>query len=128
MTRRLVVVLGIAALALGAVVLRDSADRGHPNDGVRIVLPNAKGFRIGAPVTYGGQDFGRVEHITIAKGHAGVGIRVSNTTRRLRRADSVRVVSLGILGDKTVDIKPGPTTAATLGPADTLVAAGLSPS
>jgi len=92
-----------------------------------VLLPSANGLRVGGTVTVAGQLAGTVASIDFLPPDA-------DTTRNLRvivevdqalqqqvREDSrARLRTLGLLGDKIVDISPGTPRYAVLPPSDTL--------
>lgn len=94
------------------------------------LLPSVAGLREGAMVTLAGQQIGQVDEIDFIpvrqkRGgqHLTVQLKVAERAREQIRQDSkVQVRSLGLLGDKYVDIQPGTVTVAALQPGDTLAA------
>jgi ABC-type transporter Mla subunit MlaD len=71
-------------------------------------------------VTYLGVDFGHVERLAIRDGKVIVELRVHRSDAALRQGDRVRLRTQGIIGDRLLDVVPGPPGAPLLGPGDTL--------
>ncbi len=109
---------GTILLALAACARSDDALT------VLAVLPNAAGLKEGASVTYRGVEVGTVENISFSDTAVQIQLRFTRSDVPLRAGDQVRIASLGLLGDKIVDIVPGPVSARALNHADTL---GASP-
>jgi ABC-type transporter Mla subunit MlaD len=86
------------------------------------VLPAARDLREGAIVRYRGIDVGRVTSVRIVD----TGVRLDLDIRRpdvpLRAADNVRVMNIGMFGDREVEIVPGPASAQRLSPDGWLLA------
>lgn len=87
----------------------------------RTYFENVEGLAEGAPVWLGGLEVGRVEAITFPSqpGQEGLEVRLEVSARHAERVreDSVaRLSSLGVLGDKAVDISLGSGEAPRLPP------------
>ena len=89
---------------------------------VVVVLPDAGGIREGTVVSYLGLAIGVVDHVTLHDGRAVVEVRIHRHDVDLRTADMVRLKTLGILGDRQLEIVPGSTRAARMQTGDTLFA------
>jgi phospholipid/cholesterol/gamma-HCH transport system substrate-binding protein len=96
------------------------------------MLPTASGLRPGGGVSVGGQPAGLVRRIDFLPVDADttrnllVLIEIDERMREQVRGDSRAYVrTLGLLGDKTLDITPGTPAAPALEPGDTLIASGL---
>lgn len=109
--------LGTILLALAACARSDDALK------VVAVLPNAAGLKEGASVTYRGVEVGTVENISFSDTAVQIKLHFTRSDVPLRVGDQVRIATLGLLGDKIVDIVPGPVSARALSHADTLGAA-----
>jgi ABC-type transporter Mla subunit MlaD len=109
--------LGTILLGLAACARADEALT------VLAVLPNAPGLNEGASVTYRGVEVGTVEHISFSDTAVQIQLHLTRSDVPLRVGDQVRIASLGLLGDKIVDIVPGPVSARALTHTDTLGAA-----
>lgn len=112
MPKRLPILLGIAAAVVLAVIF--VAWRGQRVvQRVEAVLPNRGGLREGSPVAYRGVIVGTVERIWFDD----EGVRMTLGLIRpvpVRSADTLRVHTLGLLGDRVADIRPGPASAPLL--------------
>lgn len=115
MSTRLTVLLGIAAGVLIAVAI--AAWRGQRVvQRIEAVIPDGGGLREGSTVAYRGVLVGTVEKIWFAD----EGVRMTLGLTRavpVRSADTLRVHTLGLLGDRVADIRPGPSSAPLLPPA-----------
>ena len=110
----------VAAIAVASVRMHPSARRR-----VVVVLPTAPGLREGGPVTYLGVAAGQVERIDLSTGRVVVTLGIARPDVVLRAGDVVRLRTAGLLGDRVVDITPGPASARALAAGDTLVVRSL---
>src|SRR5678816_4160772 len=92
-----------------------------------VLLPSANGLRVGGSVTVAGQLAGTVETIdflppdTDTTRNLRVVVEIDQALQQQVREDSrARMRTLGLLGDKIVDISPGTPRYAVLPPNDTL--------
>ncbi len=123
----LVILIALGILAVAILKLGDAAHLFNRRYTLVTILPNASGLRVGGGVQVAGQLSGTVRAIDF--------LPVDNdTTRNLRltveidelvgphvRADSrARVRTLGLLGDKVIDISPGTARFNALREGDTL--------
>lgn len=116
------IVLGIAAVRLG-----QAANLFKERYELIALLPNANGLREGGSVTVAGQLSGIVEKIEFlpADGDTTQNLRVTmkidETVREQIRTDSrAKLRTMGLLGDKTLDITPGTVPNAILAAGDTI--------
>lgn len=135
--RRLALVVGlfvIAALGFAAASLLTLGSRsGLLADHYRLVtyFDNVQGLVAGAPVRLAGKDVGTVEFVTFAPLEAElpavrVVLRVNEDVRSRIRSDSVASIgTIGLLGDKYVEIQMGTSKGSVLDPGDEL--ASVSP-
>jgi phospholipid/cholesterol/gamma-HCH transport system substrate-binding protein len=122
-----VILTALGILTVAIVKLGDAAQLFKKRYTLVAILPNANGLRVGGGVQIAGQLSGTVQAIDF--------LPVDNdTTRNLRvtleidqtlqphvRADSrARLRTLGLLGDKVIDISPGTARYNALRPGDTL--------
>jgi phospholipid/cholesterol/gamma-HCH transport system substrate-binding protein len=92
------------------------------------LVPSALGLREGAPVTLAGQRIGQVSEIDFIPVERKVGannlrivLAISEDVREQIRSDSRAFLrTMGLLGDKFVDIAPGTSGAAILAAGDTI--------
>jgi ABC-type transporter Mla subunit MlaD len=85
-----------------------------------VVLDRGHGIREGTSVTYLGVQFGVIDRVALHDGRVVAELRIEERGATLRKGDGIAVQSLGIFGDKVLDVVPGPRTAPILGAADTL--------
>lgn len=121
------ILVALAILTVAVFKLGEAANLFSKRYKLVALLPNANGLRVGGSVTVAGQLAGTVSEIDFLAPDA-------DTTRNLRvtvqidqalqphvREDSkARLRTLGLLGDKIVDISPGTPRFAVLQPNDTL--------
>jgi phospholipid/cholesterol/gamma-HCH transport system substrate-binding protein len=121
------ILVAIAILTVAVFKLGEAANLFSKRYKLIVLLPSANGLRVGGTVTVAGQLAGTVSTIDFLPPDA-------DTTRNLRvvveidqalqpqvREDSkARLRTLGLLGDKIVDITPGTPRYAVLPPNDTL--------
>lgn len=118
MTIRLFLTLLVAAGIIAAVFVAAVHDRrGRP---VVAVLDYGGGLREGASVAYAGVPAGEVERIDLSSGRVVLRLWLRRPDVVLRTGDTVQLRTLGLLGDRIVNIRPGPRSAPPLGPHDTL--------
>jgi ABC-type transporter Mla subunit MlaD len=89
------------------------------------VLPDAPGLKEGAGVTYRGIQIGSVDGISFSDTSVIVAFHVTRRDAPIGIRDQVRLASLGLLGDKILDIRAGPPSAPRVAAGDTLSAAPL---
>jgi phospholipid/cholesterol/gamma-HCH transport system substrate-binding protein len=123
----LLIVLAFVVLFIAAVKLGQAANLFTERYELVALLPNANGLREGGSVTVAGQLSGIVERIDFlpADGDTSQNLKVTmKVDERIReqiRADSrVKVRTMGLLGDKTLDISPGTVPNAIMDEGDTL--------
>ena len=93
-----------------------------PRRSAIVAMPRADGIREGAGVTYLGVRVGEVERLVIDDRRIVLHLLIQRPDVELRRGDSVRIATLGLLGDRVLELVPGPAGAPLLGPGDTLTA------
>ena len=103
MRLRLLLILLLAGgiLAALSVVLWRGAATART---ITAVVSEAPQLREGALVTYLGVTVGTVRHMDLSSGRVGLTLAIERPDVVLRQGDSVRVRTLGLLGDKVVDI------------------------
>jgi ABC-type transporter Mla subunit MlaD len=107
-------VAGVALAAVGALTVVRGPGRAAREHA--LLLASAPGLREGGPVTYRGLDVGRIRTITLTNTGVLVTFGLERTDLVLRAADSARLATQGLLGDKVVDILPGDHRAGALPP------------
>lgn len=108
-------VLALIALALGivAAVLITRHEAVRTVQRARTLLVHGAGLREGATVTYRGIEVGAVTRLTFDSN----GIAVDLAFHRpvpLRTHDTITLHTLGLIGDRAIDIVPGPSASPLL--------------
>ncbi|HEX6536879.1 MAG TPA: MlaD family protein [Gemmatimonadaceae bacterium] len=121
------ILAALAVLVIAVVKLGEAANLFARRYDLVTFLPNANGLREGGSVTVAGHLAGVVKRIDLlpADGDTTRNLRVvmelDENVRPLVRADSrVKLKSLGLLGDKVLDITPGTPRAEVLAVGDTI--------
>jgi len=92
---------------------------------IRVLVDSASGLLVGAPVKFAGVEVGEVKAIRIIRDHPSASDRVELTLwlpkgLEVRRDDRVAIGMLGLLGEKYVEILPGPGSGEVLKPGEAL--------
>lgn len=123
----LLILLAFVVLGVAAVKLGQAANLFTERYELVALLPNAGGLREGGSVMVAGQLSGIVEKIDFLPADGDttqnlkVTMKVDERIREQIRSDSrVKVRTMGLLGDKTLDITPGTVPNAILEAGDTL--------
>lgn len=123
----LLIVVAIAVLGIAAVKLGQAANLFTGRYELVALLPNTSGLREGGSVTVAGQLAGIVEKIEFLPADGDttqnlkVTVKIDEGIREQIRSDSrAKLRTMGLLGDKTLDISPGTVPNAILEPGDTL--------
>jgi len=122
------IVVGIFVLVgLGSVfiMVMSIADQQHlfvETYRLNATFPNVSGLKAGAPVFLSGVEAGTVESISFTDaGWVQVGLLLRSDYRERIRSDSLATIgSVGLLGDKSVEITMGSLQAKVLGPDENL--------
>lgn len=128
-----IIVAAIAILGMAAYKLGQAANLFTKRYELVVFLPSAPGLRQGGSVTLAGQLVGTVKEIEFlpvdfdTARNLKVIARVDRSLReQIRRDSEARLRTMGLLGDKVLDISPGTPRFPVLQPGDTLrVAAAL---
>ncbi len=98
-----------------------------PKANVYAVFDDVKGLREGAPVWFSGIEIGSVKGLDfVMESKIKVTMALSRESLRyLKRDSKATILTLGLLGDKYIEIIPGSKTAPALSPGDTIQ--GVSP-
>jgi phospholipid/cholesterol/gamma-HCH transport system substrate-binding protein len=123
----LLILLSFVVLGVAAVKLGQAANLFSERYELVALLPNAGGLREGGSVMVAGQLSGIIESIEFLPADGDttqnlvVTLKVDERIREQIRSDSrVKVRTMGLLGDKTLDINPGTVPNAILEAGDTL--------
>ena len=128
-----IIVVALGILALAAIQLGKAANIFAPRYELLVFMPSANGLREGGSVTLAGQLVGTVTEIEfLPVDHDTTrNLRITASVDRrlreqIRRDSEARLRTMGLLGDKVLDISPGTPQFAALDEGDTLrVAASL---
>ncbi|HYC52241.1 MAG TPA: MlaD family protein [Gemmatimonadaceae bacterium] len=122
-----VILVAVAVLALAGWKLGQAANLFTKRYELVVFLPNANGLRVGGSVTLAGQLVGTVKEIEFlpvdydTTRNLRVIARIDRALREQIRKDSeARLRTMGLLGDKVLDISPGTPRFAVLEAGDTL--------
>ena len=121
MPRRLLLILSTAVvIVVGAGVW---LARGRVSK-IRVIaaVPDASGVRPGARVDYRGVQVGSVEAVALSDSMVVLRLQLTRTDIPLRNTDRVAVKTLGLLGDRAIDIVPGAGSGQAWREGDTLSA------
>jgi phospholipid/cholesterol/gamma-HCH transport system substrate-binding protein len=109
-----IILVALAVLALAAYKLGEAANLFTRRYELVIYLPNANGLRQGGSVTLAGQLVGTVKEIEFlpvdfdTTRNLRVVARIDRSLRdQIRRDSEARLRTMGLLGDKVLDISPG---------------------
>jgi len=122
-----VILLAIAIFVLAVYKLGQAANLFTRRYSLIVYLPSANGLRQGGSVTLAGQMVGTVKQIDFlpvdfdTTRNLRIEVRIDRTLReQIRRDSEVRLRTMGLLGDKVLDISPGTPRYAVLQPGDTI--------
>jgi phospholipid/cholesterol/gamma-HCH transport system substrate-binding protein len=122
-----VIVVALVILGLAAYKLGQAANLFTKRYELVVFLPNANGLREGGSVTLAGQLVGTVKKIEFlpvdfdSTRNLRITARIDRTLREQIRKDSeARLRTMGLLGDKVLDISPGTPRFGVLQPGDTI--------
>jgi phospholipid/cholesterol/gamma-HCH transport system substrate-binding protein len=123
----LVILAALGILALAAYKLGQAANLFTRRYELIVFLPAANGLRPGGSVTLAGQLVGTVKEIQFlpvdfdTTRNLRIVARIDRSLReQIRRDSEARLRTMGLLGDKVLDISPGTPRYAVLEPGDTL--------
>jgi len=122
-----VILLAVAVLGLAAYQLGKAANLFTKRYELLVFLPSANGLRVGGSVTLAGKLVGTVKEIEFlpvdfdSTRNLRIVARVDRTVREQIRQDSkAQLRTMGLLGDKVLDITPGTPRTAVLEEGDTI--------
>jgi phospholipid/cholesterol/gamma-HCH transport system substrate-binding protein len=97
---------------------------------INVLFESASGIVVGAPVKFAGVEVGEVKHIRIVRSGTSPSSTLVEISLRLpegfeiRSDDRALIAMLGLLGEKYVEILPGPGEGRVLNPGETLIGVG----
>ena len=122
-----VILLAIGIFALAVYKLGQAANLFTKRYSLIVYLPSANGLRQGGSVTLAGQMVGTVKQIDFlpvdfdTTRNLRVVVRIDRTLQeQIRRDSEARLRTMGLLGDKVLDISPGTPRYPVLKPGDTI--------
>lgn len=122
-----IILVALAILAFAGYQLGKAANLFTKRYELVVFLPSANGLRVGGSVTLAGQLVGTVKDIDFlpvdfdTTRNLRIVARVDESVREQIRVDSeARLRTMGLLGDKVLDISPGTPRFAVLEPGDTI--------
>lgn len=116
----LLILSGIGIIVYSSVVVTGWRPGQSDTYVLTVYFSNASGLLVGSPVQVAGVKIGQVEDIGLEQGQAKV--RASIYQRFAIYADATATIkSLGILGDKYIEVRPGTPSQAELRDGDTIV-------
>jgi len=123
----LTVVVALAVFAAFIFAIGEQSFLFRASNNYRILFPNAAGLVEGNPVQLNGVNVGRVDRILLGEDPASelLEVRISVERRyanRLRRDSLARLKTLGLLGDKYIEITSGSPAAVLINPGEEIPA------
>ncbi|WP_419948582.1 MlaD family protein [Candidatus Palauibacter sp.] len=125
----LVLFFGLGVLAFGIFFIGQVGDVFGERYRLVTLMESASGLQPGAVVQLAGRNVGQVERVEFiapaARGDSDVAVAIwlgvsVSVREQIRRGSRARVRTLGLLGDRIIDIEPGAPDSAALAPGDTL--------
>jgi phospholipid/cholesterol/gamma-HCH transport system substrate-binding protein len=119
------IVSGLALLIVFVFAIGDLSTALQPGYRLRVVFDTANGITDGSPVQYAGVEVGKVQGVKIVY-HEQDGPKVQLTVRlpssvTVRADDEASISTFGLLGEKYLEIMPGPREGGILEPDGLLV-------
>ncbi len=120
------IVLGVALLVFFVFAIGDLSTAFQPAYQIFVVFDSANGITEGSPVQYAGVEKGKIEAVEIRRFPDQVTPRVELRVRlpnsiEVRSDDVASISTFGLLGEKYLEIMPGPGAGTPLGPGGRLV-------
>ncbi len=107
------IVLGLALLIFFVFAIGDLSTAFQPGYRLRILFDSANGITDGSPVQYAGVEVGKVQavHIIYPKNQTSPKVALSirlPSSIQVRADDEASISTFGLLGEKFLEIRPGP--------------------
>ena len=123
-----ILIVGLIVLAYGVFRVGEVLDVFADRYTLYTLAPSANGLTAGSPVHLAGQRIGQIEDIRflppgrqISGDNLVIELSISEEVKPQIRGNSIAFIrSVGLLGDKIIDIQPGTLAAAEMQPRDTL--------
>ena len=115
------IVSGVALLAVFIFVIGDLSTVFQPGYRLRVLFDSANGITDGSPVQYAGVEVGKVQAVRIVypKDHTSPMVELSlrlPSRVTVRADDEASISTFGLLGEKYLEITPGPGAGPMLAP------------
>jgi len=120
------IMTGVALLVVFLFAIGDLATYFQPGYGLWVVFDSANGIGRGSPVQYAGVEVGKVEDVRIiypddhSMPHVELLVRLPRHVM-VRTDDEVSISTFGLLGEKYLEISPGPGEGKVLKPGENLL-------
>ena len=119
------VILGVALLVFFIFVIGDLSTAFQPTYRLRVLFDTANGITDGSPVQYAGVELGKVQAVNIVYPPAGtpkvqLSVRLPSSVA-VRSDDAASISTFGLLGEKYLEINPGPGEGTVLPPDGELI-------
>ena len=120
------IVLGLALLVVFIFAIGDLSTLFQPGYRLLVVFDSANGITSGSPVQYAGVEVGKIEGVRFIHPKDRMSPRVQLLVRlpqsvSVRADDEASISTFGLLGEKYLEITPGPGVGPLLGPNGELV-------
>ncbi|NOZ67651.1 MAG: MCE family protein [Deferribacteres bacterium] len=118
----LVVSIALAVIFLAVMFAGNIEKMFTPRSDIYAVFNDVKGLREGSPVWFSGVEIGSVKSIKFTP-QQDIRVRmsiISDSLKYLKRDSTANILTIGLLGDKYIEISPGSTGAESLRAEDTI--------
>lgn len=120
------VVLGLVLLIFFIFAIGDLSTAFQPGYSVHVIFDTANGIMDGSPVQYAGVEVGKIQSVKLVYPTDGTAPKVEliariPTTVKVRADDEAAISTFGLLGEKYLEIRPGPGAGLYLGPDGQLI-------
>ncbi|WP_420635923.1 MlaD family protein [Candidatus Palauibacter sp.] len=128
----IVLIFGLVVLAVGVFFIGEVGDVFSERYRLVTLMESASGLQPGAVVQVAGRNVGQVERVEFippaTRGESDMAIAIwmgvnVSVREQIRHDSRARVRTLGLLGDRIIDIEPGSADFAALAPGDTVESA-----
>ena len=120
------VILGVTLLSVFVFAIGDLSTAFLPSYELRVVFDSANGITGGSPIQYAGVEVGKLQTVRLVPAADQIAPRVELITRlpsyvKVRSDDQASISTFGLLGEKYLQISPGPGLGRVLGPHERLI-------
>ena len=115
------IISGLALLAIFIFAIGDFSTAFAPGYRLRVLFDSANGITDGSPVQYAGVEVGKIERVRLVYPKDQTSPKVELIVRlpsqvSVRADDEASISTFGLLGEKYLEIRPGPGADLLLGP------------